>query len=204
MTLFRKHTFPLPNAGFALLITMVVVSVVLAVGISLMNITVQQINLSITGRDSEIAIHAAQAGRECIDMLLLDPASDFFQRSEHVSGNIAGTYDCIGREVELGSGMPAPYSLNSSDVYEYRLVSAGSPGVTWNNGDQDVCTQTDLYVIFAPSGTDLAVTFSAQGLQSYICPAGEVCPVYFSRGFNRACDDLNSLRTVQREITVAG
>ncbi len=59
-----------------------------------------------------------------------------------------------------------------------------------------------LYVIDARSGGK-TVTFDNQGLVSETCGDGDLCTVVFSRGFNRACDELDSLRTVQRELTIS-
>ncbi|MFW6210467.1 MAG: hypothetical protein ACOC4E_03185, partial [Patescibacteria group bacterium] len=56
---------PHATSGFALLITLLVVGVVLAVGAVLLDLTIKQVQLSSTAKDSEIAFHAANAGMEC-------------------------------------------------------------------------------------------------------------------------------------------
>ncbi len=60
----QRKTNAKVSAGFALLLTMIVVAVTLAVGLSLLNITLKQFTLSSTSRDSEIAFHAADSGLE--------------------------------------------------------------------------------------------------------------------------------------------
>lgn len=51
------------EGGFALLLALIVSSVVLAIGISILNISVNQINLSATARESEFSFQAAHIGR---------------------------------------------------------------------------------------------------------------------------------------------
>ena len=52
--------------GFALLLTLVVISVVLAVGLSLLQVTIKQLSLSSLARESTIALYASNAGLECM------------------------------------------------------------------------------------------------------------------------------------------
>jgi hypothetical protein len=187
MTSPHNPQFFVAANGFALLITIVIISVVLAVGISLLNITVKQINLSITGRDSEVAFHAAQGGVECVQQLL--------NETDYISGApLSGPVACLGNSSPLNTGISGD-GVNNSNVYEYQFE------VSWNNGDLDVCTQTDIYLFDATSGA-LSETFTNQGIVTFNCAAGEYCVAVFSRGYNRACTQLNSLRTVQREITI--
>jgi Tfp pilus assembly protein PilX len=188
MILVRNSSTHILQSGFALLITIVVISVVLAVGISLLNITVKQINLSITGRDSEVAFSAAQAGIECVQVILN-------QNIDYVSGTpLPGTADCIGGSGTLSRTENDPQA--NVDRYAYQR--------SWDADDEggdDVCTDFDIYIIDATSG-DETVTFSNQGIETYTCDNGDVCAAVFSRGYNRVCAELGSLRTVQREITI--
>src|SRR6056297_27820 len=167
------------QSGFALLITIVVISVVLAVGISLLNITVKQISISITGRDSEVAFHAAQAGAECIRQLLND--SDYF-----LGNPLPGSIACVGSTHTLTRDEDNP----ESNVDEYSFE------VSWDNdddGESDVCTQADFYLLDARGGALTNVTFIDQGIPSKDCSGGDICYAAFSRGYNRPCDELNSL-----------
>ncbi len=52
--------------GLALLITMLLMSVLLGISTSLLNVTLKQYQLSGIARSSEIAFHAANAGIECL------------------------------------------------------------------------------------------------------------------------------------------
>lgn len=167
--------------GFALLITLIIVSVVLAVGLSLLEITLKQISLSTTARDSEVSFHAANAASEC---------AIYSRLSVDVLAGIPGTisFDCFEQ------------SINAADV-QTGVTHQYSVEFDWNNGSKDLCSQIDMFIIDAQGG-EFTANFTSQGLNNYTCENGNVCTVAFSRGFNRACSELDSLRTVQRELTI--
>ena len=96
----------------------------------------------------------------------------------------------------FGANPPLNQNTFASNVDEYSFST------TWFNGDQDLCSEGYMYVIDARSGAE-TVNFSNQGLVQESCATGDICTVVFARGFNRACNELNSLRTVQRELTIS-
>ncbi|MFQ5661814.1 MAG: hypothetical protein ACE5F2_00995 [Candidatus Paceibacteria bacterium] len=53
------------NKGFALLYSVLVASVLLAIGLAIFNITIKELLLSSLGRDSQFAFYAADTGAEC-------------------------------------------------------------------------------------------------------------------------------------------
>jgi hypothetical protein len=53
------------HAGFTALFAVIVSALVLAIGISIANITLKQIQISSANRDSQIAFYAADSGAEC-------------------------------------------------------------------------------------------------------------------------------------------
>lgn len=57
--LFKKQK------GFTVLFSVIVSAIVLAIGISIANITLKQIIISSAGRESQIAFYAADSGAEC-------------------------------------------------------------------------------------------------------------------------------------------
>lgn len=178
----------LPTNGFALLITLIVISVTLAVGLSLLNITIKQISLSATTRDSEVAFHAAQTSLECAQQLL--------QTLDYITnGDDPITFSCFSAG---GGSTLTPVSEDSGNTTRYSFSQ------TWNNGEQDLCSEADMFILDARtvSGGYTKVFFDA-GLGSETCDEGDVCAVIFGQGYNRACDSLDSLRTVQRELTIS-
>lgn len=171
--------------GFALLLTIVIISVVLAVGISLLEITVKQISLSTTGRDSEVAFHGAQAAAECAQVVVQD--IDFLN-----AGAQDATIDCFGAGAVTESAAMSDSGRTAEYTFQFE----------WNNSEQDLCSEADIYIMDATGGA-YSKNFTNQGLVSETCNNGDVCTIVFARGFNRGCGDLDSLRTVQREITIS-
>src|SRR6185369_14936182 len=51
--------------GFALLFAVLVSSVLLAIGVSIFNLTVKELALSASGRESQFSFYAADTGAEC-------------------------------------------------------------------------------------------------------------------------------------------
>ena len=54
------------SRGFALLMTLLVVAVVVSITLAVIELSIKQLNLAVTAKDSEIAFHAANAGMECV------------------------------------------------------------------------------------------------------------------------------------------
>jgi len=171
------------QAGFAMLITLVVVSVILAVGLSLAQITLKQIDLSITARDSQVAFYAANSGIECLqaERQTFDPAISILTELE---------FNCVNIVNSVNAALT---SSNRTHRYQQNF--------SWNNGTQDLCTDVNMFIMDARSGS-YTETFSNLGLQNKTCTSGNVCTIMFSTGYNRACNNLDGLRTVQRELTI--
>lgn len=65
-----KHSSPTtynlqPNRGFIMLFSVLISSLLVAVGLSIFNLTLKEITLSTAGRESQIAFYAANSGMEC-------------------------------------------------------------------------------------------------------------------------------------------
>ncbi|MEX0917627.1 MAG: pilus assembly PilX N-terminal domain-containing protein [Candidatus Paceibacterota bacterium] len=179
--------------GFALLITLIIVSVLLAVGLSLLNITLKQFTLSSTARESELAFHVANAGLECMQYHRTVPATRTILLNEDGNPSAdAPTLSCTGRyQIYAASNHQ---NLSDSRVaynYIYRY-----------DIDGEQCIEASMHLLDArESGSGITRTVN-EGFETISCPAGVLCTTIFSRGFNRGCSDLSSLRTVQREITI--
>jgi len=176
------------SQGFALLLTMVVVSVVLAISLSLLNVTLKQYTLSATSRDSEIAFHAANTIMDCLRFYRSDSstASGFLSSS-------GPAIDCTGGGSESSTNSSA-LSADGETIYRHTY--------TFNIGESPnlLCTDASIYTA-AAADNDIDYTLSNEGLGDFECPAGTTCTYIFARGYNRPCNDLSSIRTVQRELT---
>lgn len=173
--------------GFALLLTLIVVAVTLAIGLSLLNITLKQFTLASTARDSEIAFHASDSALECLQ------ARRKLLPSYYLDGTAVSAY-C--------GGVTSPSTVTTA--------SAGGGTVRKfayefsNFGAANVCVDASMYVLDMRSSSTGVTNYgiSNEGLESLDCSEGVVCTVIFSRGYNRNCSDLDSIRAVQRELTV--
>lgn len=187
-----NHSPKRQSGGFALLITLVVVSVVLAIGLSLLFVTTKQYLLAITANESEKAFQAAQIGLECMRYHRAQPVT----RESLMSGDLV-SLGCGGAPAVLpyntNPTLPSPPSGAFLYRHQYRY--------TINNS----CVDTSMYVAnYRESASSQPYNISSQGegLQQIECTAGTLCTVIFARGYNRPCDQLNSIFTIQREITV--
>ncbi len=183
------------QSGFALLMALLVVGVVLTVGLSVLELSIKQVQLATTARDSEIAFHAANAGMECsryIRRLYADEMENGNPISPSCFGVVApntNTYTAITNGV-TGDGEVTRYDYS----------------FTWGT-DGDRCTEvTALVASSTLPGTGLAISnmttlfpgFSNGDTKN--CEAGTRCTVMAVRGYNRPCNSITNYGTVQREV----
>ncbi len=187
------HTTPIHHKdqkGFALLLALIVSSVVLAIGLSILNISVSQLTLSSTARESEYAFQAAHAGVDCMW---------YWRDQEH------DTYIALNTPIPAISCFAEnPITFARTNIYAEAEGHANLYFYAFEWGDPGRCTEIEMVVMNAHSG-DLALNFAniAVGDEGYKeCSEGNTCTVIFSRGYNRSCYELqSSIFTVQREIT---
>lgn len=177
------------HSGFALLLTLIVVSVVLAIGLTILNVTLKQYTLSVTGRESEIAFHVANSMVECFQ----------YQRFATPEG-----YTSPGRP-PLSCESFANQTLSPGE-YDNVMVNFGGGHVhhffyRFESNSANTCGEVSAYVLEPTNGDIDNFPFDKEGLETVDCEQGYTCTVVYGRGFNRACNDLDSLRTVQREMT---
>jgi hypothetical protein len=65
------------KTGFALLMTLVVVTAVVSITLAIIELSIKQLALTVTAKDSELAFQAANAGIECIRYLHRQASSSF-------------------------------------------------------------------------------------------------------------------------------
>lgn len=174
------------EAGFALLLTLVIVSVVLAIGLSLLDITLKQLILSGTARDSEIAFHAAYAGVECAEYYAREDYTEFMKPTPN---DLA---DCVGAGGDL-----ALYDSGDNGEW-YRSKYRGD----WGPVGDERCSEADIYILDGVgSGGPVSYDFTTEyGYKNVTCTEGAICTFIFARGYNRACSDTGTLGTIQREV----
>jgi len=165
------------QAGVTLLVTLLLMSVLLAVSASLMNITLKQYQLSGMTHNSEVAFQAANAGIECA--LYHDYVLNSFTINTQ-----RNSINCFNLPISSGDKNGAIGIVGSGDerVYEF----------TW--GSPAVCTEVSIYKFQDEN-------VMVNGVETRTCPTGAVCTVVQSRGYNVACNARTSPRVVEREFT---
>jgi len=174
----------LNNKGFALLLSLIISSIVLSIGLSMLNITLKQLTLGTTTRGSEIAFQTASAGMECLRYTRTAKSADF------VAGNPV-IADCL---VTTASTRSQP----DTDVDLYHFDD-----MDWSISGGSQCIDMDVYIFNASvTGANADVTADARGV-SKTCSAGDICTYGFVQGYNRSCAEItSSIFTVQRELTI--
>jgi len=163
-------------AGFTVLIAVLVATIVLAIGLAILDITLKQVKLAGIAEQSERAFHAAQAGYECARYYDL-------QNGTFDIPNSGGTVTCFGSDEDFSAA-------DSGD--EQRVFW------TWGAEGNKVCSDVSVYKFYSASGD---ADMDSAGVTSRDCPEGFTCTVVRARGYNDECG-VTSEDVVEREITV--
>jgi Tfp pilus assembly protein PilV len=197
-----KQQLPTRNSesGFALLMTLIVVTVVISIGLSVLDLTIKQVRLSTNARDSEIAFHAANAGMECARFWRRS-ASDEMEAGDTVTINCFSSTVTPTQVSTMNTAANEVWEvMNTADGEVYRYSYA----LSW--GEEPRCSQiTALVASSSVTGTGLVIpnmTTLVPGYPGTIkdCEAGERCTVLSVRGYNKSCTDVSQYGTVQREV----
>jgi hypothetical protein len=199
------------QAGFALLVSLIVVSVVVSVGLVLLDVTIKQLRLSSNSTDSEIAFHAANAGVECAQYWRRELA-DTIEGDQFAStpvppgGSLNNFLNCFGvNDVSASyddSEVDPVAGVGEAILYTYEF--------SWS--DNTRCSEIDMLVVATDvfSSADATIDYTdisaANVLPGYpagqdlVCQAGSFCTVISSKGYNKSCSDKGTFGTVQREV----
>ena len=172
------------ESGFALIMALIISSVVLAIGLSMLSITLKQVDLVTTTSESEIAFQAASTAMDCALMTRLRENNALTATSSPSSitfdcGNVNGTVS------NSGSG--------NEQIYEFEQ--------DWSNNGESQWLNINMYVINATGGAE---SFNAPGRNfSTTCSKGVFCTYIFAEGYNRSKVEITNGASfaVQRELT---
>ncbi|MBP6924165.1 MAG: pilus assembly PilX N-terminal domain-containing protein [Candidatus Pacebacteria bacterium] len=182
------------ETGFALLMTLIVVSVVISIGLTVLDLSMKQVRLSTNARESEVAFHAANAGMEC---------ARYWRRIASTTMERGGaiTPACFSGTLTTNVVTPVPAANLSGNGEAFRYSYA----LTWDLGNH--CTQvTALVASSTAQGAGLTISNMPTLVSGYpngntkTCAAGERCTVLSVRGFNRPCTSVTGYGVVQREV----
>lgn len=95
--------------GFALLFTLLITSIIFSISLGVYNLIIGEIILSGTGRDSQLAFYAADAGTECA--LYWDIQHPGLAKSAF-STSTPAVISCAGQSKSVGGGSVSNFSLS--------------------------------------------------------------------------------------------
>lgn len=115
----RMNTNCETNGGFTLLLSVLIASLILTIGLSILNIAFKELTLSSSARESVIAFYAADSGAECA--LYWDIQQDSFVGNKQIS--------CEGKIFQLAGSGPWTIILdtlgNGSSCSTVRVTKVG-------------------------------------------------------------------------------
>ncbi len=187
------------QSGFALLITILVLSVVVSVTLAIVELSLKQLKLSVDSTDSEIAFHAANAGLECAQFSRREESNNF-ETGAAVQINCFGSNTSVSAS-SLGT-MPISPALDANrQAYRYRH------NITWGTTPNVRCSSIDIFTMVATS--TFTVGTASTSLSNYIngyetstktCAAGERCTIMSVIGYSSACNATSTPGVLKREI----
>ena len=215
------------NKGYALILSIVVSSVVLSIGLSLLNIVQKELILSATGRDSQFAFYAADSGVECAlywDIGYIDKKmfpANLAETSPQEGVTSPFPLNISSGEEECGetdfSEVEAAWSAEITDgtITFVPAGSDGSGGTVPASGYEDDMATYSFQIQFADAtaespGSCAKVTIIKQGNGETDPSLYKVNTTIDSKGYNAACPagggdfdaDANP-RLVERAISVS-
>ncbi len=186
--------------GFALLMALIVVSVVISIGLSVLELTLKQVRLSTNSKDSEIVFHATNAGLEC--------ARYWLSRDDNGDGDIdIENGDTISPTCFGVSSNPNPVSKTLVSVAALGIANRYDMDFTWG-ASNDRCSKIRiLTLVSTPSATttvnnmtNIIPAYPGGSANKKDCGPSGRCSVISIQGFNRACSMIDSPGTLQREV----
>ncbi|MEZ4195380.1 MAG: pilus assembly PilX N-terminal domain-containing protein [Candidatus Paceibacterota bacterium] len=184
-----------PKNGFALLMTLIVVSVVITIGLTILDLTIKQLKLSTNSKDSENAFHATNAGIECARYWRLKEKDAFEAVPPDPDGVSIECFDANAVTTEVSEEL-------SVGVYKHDFE------LTWGSGS-DRCSKVSM-ITFSSNTTDPATSLT--NIQSYLpsypnntktCDPGGRCTIISVQGYNKPCPGSGEefpIGTIQREV----
>ncbi len=199
MAQIKHHRLQKKEQGFALLMTLIVVTVVIAIGITVLDLSTKQIRLSTNAKDSEIAFHAANAGMECARYVRKN-ASTLMENGQAVTPACFGGTLYSNSRQELSS----PRIQGDGRVFRYDYA------FTWASNSR--CTEITTLVASStdtgsPTLNDVVIDMdlAPEIIDGYpestkTCAVGEKCTVISVRGYNKPCGPSLGYGTIEREV----
>lgn len=181
------NKLPQQSGGFALLLALIVSSVALSIGLSLLDITVKQLTLGSTARESEVAFQVAATAMNCLQFA----RNTDLNRSQTNGADF--NIDCVDLQFNFRD------TNNASTIVYYTNDTGNDLEVDGRNR----CVQYDMYVLLATAGDVTTVNQIGNTIECDGDQGANVCTYAYARGHNRSCAELSAGNdfVVQRELT---
>jgi len=161
--------------GFTILFAVLVSSIVLALGLGIVAITMKEVQLSGSGRDSQLAFYAADSGAECA--FYWDLKGDNFATSTDSSGDINSSLTCANAEVLATN----PMGYRGTDKGVDRLDNLNATTTFW------------IYMAKTSANIGDSSKPCAQVQVGKHAVGGQIKTIIDSRGYNTCIDNPRRL-----------
>jgi len=189
------------QGGFALLITILTVGVVVSATLAIVELSRMQLKLSVDSRDAEIAFSAANAAKECAQYMRTT-ASSTISNGGQIRVNCLDYSSNIRAATTLGFGVGTSIGSNGDNVFRYTY------DIPWEASGLSRCSMIDMIVVYATTKT-ITIGTGANTLQRVVsnyrsptmtCRQGSQCTIIAASGYNTNCGNKNSPGVLKREV----
>ena len=134
--------------GFTLLLSILVVSVILSVGLGIFDIMTKELKLSGLGRESQIAFYAADAGIECFFYWEIKHPNLADSAFEPETG-VTNTINCAGNDIQISGSGPHVFNLPLSNNYcaKIKVTKSGLTTTVESRGYNTACDSTSPFKV---------------------------------------------------------
>lgn len=131
----NRNKKPKPIAGFAMLFAVLASSLLIALGISIFNISLKELQISTSEKDSQAAYYAADSAEECAlysDIILGAFPTCLDSGCSLPSTTTSPTITCNGNPITLNSFSKSglAYSYSTSTFFSYGDITMPSAGIS--------------------------------------------------------------------------
>ena len=190
--------------GFALLISLIVVGVVISVGLTILDLSITQVRLSDNAKQSELAFHAANAGVEC-GLYWRRTSSEDMLGGNAISPECFGSTDSSVTPINVPSGDdPGEIEDGEVNLYQYEFSWGTEPrctkittAVITANLSAGGATLHNVNQVVGDGGVNAIPGFPAGDSE---CEVGAQCTIMAVRGYNQNCNNITNFGTTEREV----
>ncbi len=189
-----NHNTQHTSKGFALLITIITLTVIISVTLAIVELSLKQLELSVNSKDSELAFHAANAALEC---------ARFTRKVETAAfeGGLPVDFTCLN-QTDVNVAKTLSVSGTEGDIYTYHSE------LNWITGTVNHCSEMTILVMNVKDDQGDLVYGSMQtqipgyATASKKCDQGGRCTVVSVSGYSSSCAEKTAVGTLKRELLV--